>query len=1216
MELYPMLKYKFIFTFLPLLVLFASCSSTKNTGGTRWYHSFNTRYNVYFNGNMAYQEALKAQQESYQENYSEMILMFPVSALPKDKENQGGAFDKAIEKGVKAIKTHSIQTKPEREAGKRNDPKYREWMNRKEYNPFLHNAWMLIAKAQFHNGDFLQASSSFAYISRLYHTQPEIAIDAKIWQARCYSEINWFYEADDILSKAKREGLPRKLQDWYNTVYADYLIKQKQYAEAVPYLQTTIRSEKNKLQKNREKYLLGQIYSQLGQKEPAYQEFKEVAAASVPYPLVFSAEIRKTEVYAGKDTTQVIKQLRKMIKSSKNKDYLDQIYYALGNIYMSIPDTTNAIVNYELGVEKSVQQGRDKALNRICLGDIYFEQRKFIKAQPNYAEALPQLKKEDEAYPRVSKRSEILDGLVVYVEAVELQDSLQRLAKMSEEERLVVVNKIIADLIKKEEEEKKKQERENYLSEQEDIRSQLNTNKPNPKNVQAPTIPTSDENLFYFYNPQTVAIGKNTFQQKWGRRKLEDDWRRRNKTNLMADSFVEETENNEEIEKNEEIKENEEIGKNKEIAETSSDPHEPNFYLQQIPVTEEDIEASNLIIIDGLYNMAVIYKDGLEDHGLALETFDILNTRFPEHENKLTAYYHIYLIYLKEGNMEMAHLYKQKIRTEFAESEYAIAMADPNYEYNLKMMDAIQDSLYQETYQAYLNSDVNKIRNNYHLISTKYNLSKLMPKFMFLNALSYVQTNDANEFKEQLKELITKYPEADVSLLAAEMMKGFQKGLILSASGDNILARGSLFNTRFGVEGDVSEEIAALAFSKETNTPYELLIVYPQGVINENLLLYTVAAFNFGNFIINDFDLEKTTVNGISILQVKNFNNFSEILQYIQMIYGPEGYAPGLEQSVVIVPISLENYTILMRGKNLEEYMNFFEEHFGKENQNMIERWKLKQSQELETISKNLEKEIETPDLPPAETEVEVKDEIIETQKENPIEPIVSEPDTINRDTIDATIPTLQELEQQRIEKRLEELENQAEDIFNQSSGTINNITKILNDITNDPIRGIQNLFKRKKSSNAIDEYAKEQEKTEKEQQKQLKKERQKEEKALRELIKQKEKEQNERLKKQAEEEKELLKEKEKREKELDKLKKAEEKAKVDEKKRIQKEKEDARKQKEEERKETQKIKEQERKAKEKTREEERKRKEKERKEAQKIKEQERKAKEKARKNR
>ncbi|MDR0769231.1 MAG: hypothetical protein LBE71_04940, partial [Dysgonamonadaceae bacterium] len=142
------------------ILLLASCTSTKNTGGTRWYHAFNTRYNVYFNGNEAFKEAYKTQLENYTENYSEMILMYPVSALPKEKANSGGPFDKSIEKAVRAIKMHSIQEKPDKKPGKQNDPKYREFMSRTEYNPFLHNAWSLMAKSQFHNGDFIEAASS------------------------------------------------------------------------------------------------------------------------------------------------------------------------------------------------------------------------------------------------------------------------------------------------------------------------------------------------------------------------------------------------------------------------------------------------------------------------------------------------------------------------------------------------------------------------------------------------------------------------------------------------------------------------------------------------------------------------------------------------------------------------------------------------------------------------------------------------------------------------------------------------------------------------------------------------------------------------------------------------------------------------------------------------------------------------------------------------
>ena len=63
--------------------------------------------------------------EGYKESYSEMIYMYPISAQPKDKQQTGGPFDRAIEKGNKAIKLHSIKAKPPKKSGWRNDPKQR-----------------------------------------------------------------------------------------------------------------------------------------------------------------------------------------------------------------------------------------------------------------------------------------------------------------------------------------------------------------------------------------------------------------------------------------------------------------------------------------------------------------------------------------------------------------------------------------------------------------------------------------------------------------------------------------------------------------------------------------------------------------------------------------------------------------------------------------------------------------------------------------------------------------------------------------------------------------------------------------------------------------------------------------------------------------------------------------------------------------------------------
>jgi tetratricopeptide (TPR) repeat protein len=1044
---------------------------------------------VYFNGNEAFKEAYKSQLENYSENYSEMILMYPVSALPKEKTQTGGPFDKAIEKSVKAIKTHSIQAKPERKTGKGNDPKYKEFMNRTEYNPFLHNAWMLMAKSQFHNGDFLEASSTFSYISRLYETQPEIAIPAKIWKARCYSELGWYYEAEDLLSKLNNDQLPQKQTDWFSTVYADFLIKRKQYAEAIPYLRVAVKSEKNKHQRAREKYLLGQIYATTGQKDLAYKMFGEVSGSSAPYILQLSAAIRETEVYPGGDIKKISKKLEKMAKSAKNKTYLDQIYYALGNIYMTVPDTAKAIESYESGVEKSTQVGIAKAMNQIKLGDIYFDLRKYVKAQPNYSEALSQLKKEDEAFPRVSKRSEVLDALVTHVEAVELQDSLLRLSGMTAEERLVVVNKIIADLIKKEKEEKEKAEMDEYLTQQENLQAerQAAANVKKPQQPIMPQGPASSEESFYFYNNQAVALGKYAFQQKGGRRKLEDDWRRKNKTNSMSDMIESEaladvTDSTEFPDADSPADSTATVAKeNKQL---SQDTKDPQYYLQQIPETEEDIEAANLIVADGLFNMAVIYKDMLEDYDLALETFEELNTRYPENENKLKSYHHIYLIHWKSEDMATANLYKSKIREEFPESDLALAMADPDYEYNQRMMNVIQDSLYQKAYNEYIDDKPVAIREIYQEVSTKYNQSKLMPKFMFLNALSFVQTNDADTFKVLLKQLIEKYPTEDVSVLAGEIMKGFQKGLFFG-SGDNSLSKSGLFNMRFGVAGDVEAD-STLVFSDNVNTSHKLLLIFPKGSLNENLLLFTVANFNFGNFMVTDFGLQKTDINNeIGSLEITGFNNLSEVMQYYKMINQPSGYVQDLGKAAVIVPISLENYTTLMKGKSLNDYMLFFEKYFGEGNESLIKQWDLgKKEDEIRIAEKAKEEEEE------AEKSTETIDPVIE-------EPVI---------TIDP-IPAI-DIDSVKVqEDTTDKYDETFDDIYNEATEKIDNMQNTYNEIASDPIRGILNLFKKKSKSNAIDEYAKQKEKEEKELAKQRKKEQTEKDKAARKLAKQKEKE-------------------------------------------------------------------------------------------------------------
>lgn len=903
------------------LMIIVGCSTKKNTAGVRFYHSFTTRFNVYFNGNEAYKEGFKAIEDGNKDSYQEILPLYPIG----NKKTVGiGAsnFDRAIEKSQKAIKLHSIKKKPPRKPGKSKDPKYKRWMAQKEYNPFLYRAWMLMGKAQFQKGDFLEAASTFSYITRLYVTDPKVLADARIWLARCYTEIDWFYDAEDALEKANNDSLPRELIPAHSAAYGNILLRQKRFKEAVPYLKTTIKNEKRKKQKARQYYLLGQVYQQLEDHPNAYQAYGKVIKQNPPYELEFNARIKQTEVVSSKNTEKVIKQLHRMTHNKKNSEYLDQVYYAIGNIYMAREDTVSAIKQYRTGVEKSTRNGLEKGIILLSLGDIYWNQTDYVEAQKCYSEAIGLLDKDYPPYERINKRSEILDELVTHVVNVQLQDSLQHLATLSEAERLRIVEKIIEEVIKKEEEERKEAERQELM----DKREEAMADQPfgNQTQTPTPTTPTGDKS-WYFYNQQLVSQGKNDFQRKWGRRKLEDNWRRRNKTVIVENEF-EATNYDEEEAPADSLAGTKLDSDSIQADSVVTDNKNPQFYLQQIPTTEEAMKESNDILSDGLYNMGMIYKDKLEDFSLAERTFARLYTQFPDFDNLDEVYYNLYLMNSRWKRTAEASNYKNTLISRLPESKYSLTLADPDYEYNVLHGKHLEDSLYAATYTAFADRDYRTVEKNYTTARTKYAMGQHMPKFMFLQTMGLLQSGETKKFMESLKEIVEKYPENEISEIAANIVKGLQDGRLLASDGS---ALGSIWKRRKVELSD--DELAADSlmpkFSDERNAPFLFLLAYEDGKVNENLLLYEMARYNFSNFIVKNFDLSFVKENGIGMLQTKEFTNFEEAYQYMKLLYSDKDMARKLSGMRAII-ISESNFELLKKFYSFDDYAEFYEQQF------------------------------------------------------------------------------------------------------------------------------------------------------------------------------------------------------------------------------------------------------------------------------------------------
>ena len=914
-----------LYRYIPVIIILATviisaCSTKKNTAGSRFWHAMNTRYNVYYNGEKHYDEQIKKLENEYQDDYSTQLFIHPAEAYNNPKATQPTTnFDRTIEKMQKAISLHSIKKKPTRKAGKGNDPKYKEWLKREEYNPFIHNAWYLMAKAQYMKGDFLSSAATFHYIARHFQWKPDLVLEAQIWEALSYCAMDWTTEADNVLVHIHPERIENnRLNQLANLAYADFYIKSQMNAEAVPYMEKAVQGASGG-QKVRLYFLLGQLYDETGQKEKAYQAYKKAgSSSSSSYRTKFNARIKQSAVFQGTNIDGEVKALKRMTRYDRNKEYLDQIYYAIGNLYLTRGDTVHAVENYELAAKKSTRNGIDKAISQLTLGGIYFAQHKYDKAQPCYSEAIPQLSENYPNYKELKQRSDVLDELAVYSGNVTLQDSLLKLSKMPLEEQKKVIAKIIEELKKKEKEEKENADREAYLAQQQGA-SGLKGNAQQPASYNI-----NSDNSWYFYNTMVKNAGKTSFQQLWGNRKLEDNWRRRNKNTFSLDENTEEEDSTLMGNDSTLVAGNDSTKVDKEAAKRAEDPHYEEYYLKQIPKTEEEIQNSNDVIQEGLYNMGVILKDKLADLPGAIYEFEQLLERYPDNTYRLDTYYNMYLLYYRNGQYSDAERYRQMILSDFADSKYGKAMEDPNYLENLKRMNFVQEALYDQAYTAYLNNDNATVHQAYMEMMKTYPLSKIMPKFMFIDALAYVTENNPEKFKSVIKEMLERYPETDITPTASAFVKQLNQGRKINGGSSN--TRGMLWSIRLSNDSTAGGEGKEFTpFKDGKNKPQLFVLVFSTDSVSPNQLLYEVAKHNFNSFLMRDFDLEQMTFGNLGLIVVKGFPNYREVEIYRDKWEKDEDKVVPSQAHYVI--ISDENFNLLLReGRTFEEYFRYLDE--------------------------------------------------------------------------------------------------------------------------------------------------------------------------------------------------------------------------------------------------------------------------------------------------
>jgi hypothetical protein len=868
---------------LLVIAIAMSCSTKKNTFTRRAYHNVTSHYNVFWNGRESLREAELDLQAKLKDNFSQIIPVFNYGTkLEAQSGNQ--KYDRAIQKASIAIQKHSMV------------------FNGREYVKWIDDSYLMIGMAYFYKQEYLSARRTFNFVMREYGDN-DIKYDAMLWLARTYIETEEYEKAEPLLNLVdndiSNQNVPYRILQELPQVYSHLYVKQEKYDEAVEYLYEAIAYNPERQLKTRMMFILAQIFELRNDLYRASELYSDVVKRNPPYEMAFQAKLNMARSYDASTggSEKIVKILTRMLKDDKNKDYKDQIYYALSEVAIKDNDIPLAIDYLKQSVSSSTNNNYQKSKSSLTLADLYFAIPRYREAQAYYDTAMMFIPKDYPDYETISSKTLVLSDLVVNLITIQRQDSLQHLVNMPEAERNAVIDRIIEAYAEEQarlEEEKKLLE---AINAQENVAMYTGPGGPG--------MPIGGGD-WYFYNSGTRDYGYNEFMKKWGKRKYEDLWRLSNKTIVayvaaspeeqLTDTTATET-----------------------LVAATNDPLAREYYLKDLPFTEEDLKISNDSILEAFYNLGKIYHEGLKDYGESNQALITLNDRFPKNQHELQSFYYMYKNYLNLGDAAQADYYKDLIITGYPDSDYAKVLADPEYYKKLAEEKGKVEELYEQTWQAYKNEQYFLAIARAEMALATYGDSiPLAPKFAYVMAISRAKFETVDTLASDLKKIINKYPNSEIKPLSQSLLASL-------AQSNPQLNDGSL-----GIALGNEPEEKPSPYEYKSSGQHMFMIVMDSKQVRLNPLKVKISDFNQ-----KYYSIERLTVNSMVldnqhyIITVGNFTNSFKALDYFNLISIDEYVYSDLNSGTYDnFVISTENYGTFFKEKDIEDYRKFFAKNY------------------------------------------------------------------------------------------------------------------------------------------------------------------------------------------------------------------------------------------------------------------------------------------------
>ncbi len=869
-----------------IVLLIAACKRTKDTFTSRTFHRTVSHFNPLFNGEQALLKGESSLSVLHQDDFSKILPVFRTGTKAQ-ASNVKPDMDKAVEKGTKVITEHSMMI--------RNEQK----------NKWIDDSYLLIGKARFYKREYLEALETFNYVIQEF-PKSENYEEARLWAARTETALGNYITAKDKFEQIYRsEKLPKKLKGDAFAAYAQLEIDQRRYTPAYQLLEQAADKTRDKEKEVRWLFIMGQLQAATGNDQEASETFRKVIKKGPPYELLFQAQLNRARFYDVdlNDPAVVFKDLEKMLKDDKNYDNRDQIYYVMAEVAEKLDDEARVEKYLKQSIRTSTTNANQKALSYLKLGEINFDNKMYPTASAYYDSAFTNLQNTHPRYKEIQRKKESLGDLVLNLNTISLQDSLQLLASYSEKKRLEKIDKIIADKKAREQEEREREQ---------DPFNQLpgGDGESFAQNSQS----SIQGGSWYFYNQRLRAAGITEFTNKFGNRRLEDNWRRSNKelTGDFGDGNSTASNND-----------------NGEGATVSkSQEEERQEYLKDIPLTDSAMQVSHGKIVNAYLRVGSIYKEDFKDYTSAEDELKDLLKRYPELDVRPRVWYMLYRINLLANDAKDAEYYKNLIKSNYPDSEYA-ALVDgeqpKNDQDNSKSL-----AYYKKTFSTYENEAYKKSLNMADSGLVAFGGTEQSSRFMMVKAFSQGKLGQSSKMSETLNAVIEKYPGTEQAQKAQEILSQLAAPPITSKQSKG--GKGDGNATSKEAPAASTPEAPSTKYSSNTNEEHKYLLALPniKGLVNN----VTIDLSDFNKKFFKNIPLNTKAIYISAekqMILVSGLPNEKTAIQYFEVLDQQNALDKNLAgQNFQHFVISNSNFSKFYQDKDFEGYEKYFKENYKK----------------------------------------------------------------------------------------------------------------------------------------------------------------------------------------------------------------------------------------------------------------------------------------------